>query len=73
MSVVNPVIKPIIGPNIKPIIFIGNPANDNLNDGKEVIATNRVPIITNEIDIAIKIAMNAILLESHLFIFLLVF
>ena len=71
MSVVNPVINPITGPKIKPIILIGKPAKDNLKDGKEVIATKRVPMITNEIDIAIKIAIKAILLESHLFIKLL--
>lgn len=59
-SVVNPIIKPITGPKINPIIFMGKPANDNLKEGKEVIATKRVPIITNEMDIAIKIAMKGI-------------
>ena len=44
----------MIGPKIKPIILIGNPANDNLNAGIELMAAILVPMITKEIDIAIK-------------------
>ena len=57
------------GPNKYPVILTGRPAKESLKFGKEDIAAAWAPITTNAIDVAIRIAMNAILFEFHLFIF----
>lgn len=65
MSVVIPTNKPVNGPNKKPTILTGKPTKDNLKLGKDEIANAWAPIITKEIDIAIKIEIKAIRFEFH--------